>query len=207
MGKQLIILPFSANNHLLSSAQSLLFYVILSFPISLFFLFIVSISAFLVLKLPFFPHSPLSHWSTTKMQDRGECEGALEFHMQRVNTVTARKTHTHTHRSKHDTYPAHYSIQHTHRTPALLTLCLPGILLCGQAGRQKETRQQGEDFTHCSVSGSAKLQWMNEVTQKWTVGVLDYLQQNQWVFYSSCVLSCYALKNFDEHFCSFNSMP
>lgn len=35
--------------------------VILSFLLSLFFLFIVSISAFLVLKLPFFPHSPLSH--------------------------------------------------------------------------------------------------------------------------------------------------
>lgn len=72
----------------------LLFSVILSFPLSVFFLFIVSIGAFLVLKLPFFPHSPLSHWSTTKMQDRGECEGALEFHMQRVNTATARKTHT-----------------------------------------------------------------------------------------------------------------
>lgn len=49
---------------------------------------------FLVPKLPFFPHSPLSHWSTTKMQDRGVCEGALEFHMQRVKTVTARKKHT-----------------------------------------------------------------------------------------------------------------
>ena len=103
-GKQLIIPPFSANNHLLSPGQGSLFSVILSFPLSLFFLFIVSISAFLVLKLPFFPHSPLSHWSTTKMQGRGECEGALEFHMQRVNTATARKTHTH--RSKHSTYPA-----------------------------------------------------------------------------------------------------
>ncbi len=93
-GKRLIIPPFSANNHLLSPGQSLLSSVILSFPPSLFFLFIVSIGAFLVLKLPFFPHSPLSHWSTTKMQDRGECEGALEFHMQRVNTAIARKTHT-----------------------------------------------------------------------------------------------------------------
>ena len=114
-GKQLIIPPFSANNHLLSPGQGSLFSVILSFPLSLFFLFIVSISAFLVLKLPFFPHSPLSHWSTTKMQGRGECEGALEFHMQRVNTATARKTHTH--RSKHGTYPAALTYS---TTPALL---------------------------------------------------------------------------------------
>lgn len=46
------------------------------------------------MRLPFFPHSPLSHCSTTKMQDRAECEGALEFHMQRINTATARKTYT-----------------------------------------------------------------------------------------------------------------
>lgn len=94
-GKQLIIPPFSANNHLLSLGPSLHFSFILPFfPLSLFFHFIVSIRAFLVPKLPFFPHSPLSHWSTAKMQDRGECEGALEFHMRRVNTATARKTHT-----------------------------------------------------------------------------------------------------------------
>lgn len=49
---------------------------------------------FWVLELPFFPHSPLSHCSTTKMQDRAECEGALEFHMQRINTGTARKAYT-----------------------------------------------------------------------------------------------------------------
>lgn len=65
-----------------------------SVPFSLFFLFIVSAGAVLVPRLPFFPHSPLSHRSTTKMQDGAECEGALEFHMQRINTATARKTYT-----------------------------------------------------------------------------------------------------------------
>lgn len=74
-GKQLIIPAFSANNHFLSPGQSRFFFVILYFPLSLFCLFIVSIGAFLAPKLPFFPHSPLSHWSTTKMQDRAECEG------------------------------------------------------------------------------------------------------------------------------------
>lgn len=63
-------------------------------PVSFFFHSIVSIGAFLVLRLPFFPHSPLSYCSTTKMQDRAECEGALEFHMQRINTATAGKTYT-----------------------------------------------------------------------------------------------------------------
>lgn len=113
-GKQLIIPPFSANNHLPSLGPSRFFFVVLYFPLSLFFLFIVSIGAFLVPKLPFFPHSPLSHWSTTKMQDRAECEGALEFHMQRVNKATARKTRTH--RSKHSTYPAALTYS---TTPAL----------------------------------------------------------------------------------------
>lgn len=84
-GKQLLSPPFSENNFPRP------FFL---FPLSLFFPFLVSISTELVLKLPFFPHSPLSNWSTTKMQDRGECEGALEFHMQRVNTATARKTYT-----------------------------------------------------------------------------------------------------------------
>lgn len=65
-----------------------------SVPFSLFFHFIVSTGAVLVPTLPFFPHSPLSHRSTTKMQGRAECEGALEFHMQRINTATARKTYT-----------------------------------------------------------------------------------------------------------------
>lgn len=95
-GKKLIIPPFAANNHLLSPGKyklDFLCHFFLSFPVSLFFRFIVSISAFLILKLPFFPHSPLSHWSTTKMQDRAECEEALEFHMQSVNTGTTRKTH------------------------------------------------------------------------------------------------------------------
>lgn len=82
---------FSANNHLISFRQRLAFY--LSFFLPTLLSFVVSTSAFLVLKHSFFPHSPLSHRPTTKMQDSGECEEVLEFRMQRVNTVTARKTH------------------------------------------------------------------------------------------------------------------
>lgn len=61
-----------------------------------------------------------------KCRTEESVRGAQEFHMQRVNTATARKTHTHTHRSKHSTYPAALTY---YTTPALLTLHLP-VAVC-----------------------------------------------------------------------------
>lgn len=58
----------------LSHFTCLLHTFLLSFSIS-FHRFGVSIWAFLVFRLPFFPHSLMSHRPTTKMQDCGECEG------------------------------------------------------------------------------------------------------------------------------------
>lgn len=145
-------------------------YFSLSFFLSplLFFLFIVFISAFLVLKLPFFPHSPLSHWSTTKMQDRGECEGALEFHMQRVNTVTARKTHTQEQTQHLPNCPnLFYTTPELH--PCLLNSFLARYSLSSQERWLNVTRQQSKGFAQCRVSGGYTAEKNEWVTEKWTV--------------------------------------
>lgn len=80
-------------------------YFSLSFFIfsSLYSLFSLFPSAhFLLVKLPFFPHSPLSHWSTTKMQDRGECEGGSGIpHAEGKHSNCQEDTHTQANTTHH----------------------------------------------------------------------------------------------------------
>lgn len=80
---------------------------------------------------------------------------------------------THTHRSKHGTYPAALTYS---TTPALLTLRLPALwqhnLSC-QIRWLNATRQQKEGFTQCCLLVSTTLKLLPGCQQKWTVDFVD----------------------------------